>query len=374
VKKKSILFISGYYYPSQLGGPCNSNHWLVNALKSNNFYVMVLATSAGISVGQVKFNNWIHDKNGKVIYLKTKWPNFSITFILKYLKELRNVDLVQISSLFSFSSFIIALLSILYGKPVVWSPRGELAAPALKRNFVLKNLFIKIIGLFTRKIHFHVTGKDELKDLQGAFGCDVKYILHPNYIQMPYNLVVQRKKQFIYVGRLHPIKSLDKLITGLFISKYFIKENYNFLIIGSGDGNYEKYLRILIDNYKLTRNVLFLDHISDVNQKNRLFSESLFSFLVSESENFGNVILESISNGTPVVSSKGTPWNILEEKSAGFWISNEPHVIANCIDQIIKMDSKVFNEYSARALDLAKDYDIKNNIDKWVLSYNSIIK
>lgn len=40
--------------------------------------------------------------------------------------------------------------------------------------------------------------------------------------------------------------------------------------------------------------------------------------LVSESENFGNVIIEALSQGTPVIASCGTPWAEIEKKNAGF--------------------------------------------------------
>ena len=51
----------------------------------------------------------------------------------------------------------------------------------------------------------------------------------------------------------------------------------------------------------------------------------------SHNENFGNVVVESLSQGTPVIASTGTPWKILEKYHAGYWIKNNPENIAKKI-------------------------------------------
>jgi glycosyltransferase involved in cell wall biosynthesis len=42
--------------------------------------------------------------------------------------------------------------------------------------------------------------------------------------------------------------------------------------------------------------------------------------LPSHSENFGNVILESLSQETPVMTTHGTPWADLPRQGCGWWI------------------------------------------------------
>ena len=88
-------------------------------------------------------------------------------------------------------------------------------------------------------------------------------------------------------------------------------------------------------------------------------------FLVSNSENFGNVVLESLSQGTPVVASKGTPWQSLEESKAGFWIDNNPKEIANCIDRIMSYSEKEYYLKRENAFALAKRFDVYDNINQW---------
>ena len=55
--------------------------------------------------------------------------------------------------------------------------------------------------------------------------------------------------------------------------------------------------------------------------ENKNCSQALIvRFLISESENFGNVVIEAMAQGTPVVTSLGTPWSILKENNVGYHI------------------------------------------------------
>ena len=53
-----------------------------------------------------------------------------------------------------------------------------------------------------------------------------------------------------------------------------------------------------------------------------------FNFIINEifvlpthSENFGIVIAEALCCGIPVITTTGTPWDVLERCNAGKWIS-----------------------------------------------------
>lgn len=46
--------------------------------------------------------------------------------------------------------------------------------------------------------------------------------------------------------------------------------------------------------------------------------------LPTYSENFGIVVAEALWAGVPVITTKGTPWNELEERHCGWWIDLPP--------------------------------------------------
>ena len=53
--------------------------------------------------------------------------------------------------------------------------------------------------------------------------------------------------------------------------------------------------------------------------------------LCSESENFGNVVVEALSLATPVVASRGTPWQLLATYECGAWVDNAPASLAQAL-------------------------------------------
>ena len=53
-------------------------------------------------------------------------------------------------------------------------------------------------------------------------------------------------------------------------------------------------------------------------KRNAYLRADLF-VLPSLSENFGMAIAEALAAGTPVISTKGTPWRRLESEGAGWW-------------------------------------------------------
>lgn len=99
--------------------------------------------------------------------------------------------------------------------------------------------------------------------------------------------------------------------------------------------------------------------------KFKALCSALFTVLVSESENFGNVVIEALSQSTPVISSHGTPWEILEEANAGYWIDNTPESIAKTIDKALELDNTDYSQMRLNASNLAKSFDIYENIEQW---------
>ena len=74
----------------------------------------------------------------------------------------------------------------------------------------------------------------------------------------------------------------------------------------------------------------------------------------SHTENFGIVAVEAMAQGTPVIASKNTPWEIIEKRKAGFWSENNPMALKKSIIQILKLK---IDEYEKNAHSLAKEYD-----------------
>ena len=100
-------------------------------------------------------------------------------------------------------------------------------------------------------------------------------------------------------------------------------------------------------------------------QKEILLSESKALILISESENFGNVVIESLEQGTPVIASKGTPWEDLNNLKCGYWIDNKPSEIALKIDHIIDINKEEYDKMSINAVNFSNFFSINKLIPIW---------
>jgi glycosyltransferase involved in cell wall biosynthesis len=115
----------------------------------------------------------------------------------------------------------------------------------------------------------------------------------------------------------------------------------------------------------LKEKVVFLGNVEG-DQKFQLYADAYYSILVSHSENFGNVVIEALSQGTPVIASHGTPWQKLVDSKAGQWIDNNENEIAKSIDKVIAMDEENYLLVRENAYKLALEFDVYSNVDNWI--------
>ena len=80
-------------------------------------------------------------------------------------------------------------------------------------------------------------------------------------------------------------------------------------------------------------------------------------FMPTRGENFGHIILQSLSVGCPVIISDQTPWKDLETQNVGWDLSlQQPESFANLIDDCVLMEQKEYDLISKSAFDYAEAY------------------
>lgn len=370
-----IFFPLGAYYPSQIGGPCNTLYWHCCALKYNSIDPTVVTTTVGIEKGKVTFDEWIKSECGDVYY-STKGV-FSFCTIKRISKEIRNTDILHLNSLFStFSIYSFIYKSLFYpGKKIVWSVRGELNENALKYSSWKKKPLLFLYKLFNKNIVYHSTSKQETKGVNKIFP-KTKVIELPNLLDPYKRLAMQNSNNLLYVGRIHPIKSLHKLISSLALSEAFMQSSSKLFIVGKQEDRHDYYkqeLESMIKELKLLDKVVFKGHLEG-EEKEKMYASFYALILASETENFGNVVVESLNQGTPVIASKGTPWEILEEYNAGLHVSNEPHELAKAIDFLLKLDKEEYKQMRLNSCKLVDDnFKVDSQIHKWITLYKKIL-
>ncbi len=368
-----LLFTCGNFPPSNYGGISSAMYSLVKELNPIvDFDIKVLTTSYKIPQNlNIKYNNWIEYNNIKVNYILTRFPNYSYNYIFRGFSEVRNVDKVFLNSIFFLPNLFFIVLAKYYNKKIYLLPHGELLKPALKNKKWKKIPYLKFLNIFKNNIDFIATSNQEKIEIQNLFPLN-KIHLIPNFFELNRISNTCKENQFVFLGRICNIKKIDNLIKACKISLHFKANKYKLLIIGPTDSeyfSYKSYLKDLVTEYNLCENILFVNELGSP-EKEIILSKSKTLFLVSESENFGNVVVESLAQGTPVVASKGTPWQILTNCNAGFWIDNDPFTISQIIDKLILMEKSEFELMSENAINISKLYTKELVIPKWVKIIN----
>lgn len=358
------------FYPAKLGGPANTLYWLSKGLIAAGNSVEVVCTNRHIEDKSVPFDMLYNVSGISVTYCT------SISKLLKISwRAVKRCDSALLSSVCDIHELIIAVFALVLGKKVIWSPRGEFTESAIGGSVIKKLYFALVKLIVSRHLIFHATSQDEYDCIKRVMGVKSEVVIIQNYIEIPQleNRVDQKIPFFLYIGRIAPIKAIDNLIKGLSLSSTFKNSSYILKIAGGVEDkfkDYYEYLHNLVHDQQLDDKVIFVG-VKYGKEKMQTYCDAHFVFLVSNSENFGNVVIESLSQGTPVVASLGTPWEALPGQKAGFWIDNSPESIAETIDSIIEMNDDEYRLFRQGALRFSESFNVYKNATLWVDAFRS---
>lgn len=358
------------YYPSQVGGPANTVYWVAKHLGEHGFDPVVCATNHGLDP-DFPVNEWIDTDGGRAIYVKTRWRNLPLFQSLTALRAVFGVDAVHLSSVFFPATFLSGILARMLGKPIYWSPRGELDPAALIHSAARKRPVLWLLKKIMRgSVRFHSTCEEETEYIRANFGRSADIVQIPNFLELPDPVDRRESSYLLYIGRIHPKKAIDNLLLALDRSAAFRKSDYVLKIAGTGPARFVEELKTLTRELALEDKVQFLGRIQGV-EKQQLLADARWTLMPSHTENFGVVVIESMAQSTPVAASKGSPWRSLELERAGFWIENDPDTLAATIERIISMPPGEYQEYRDKCRPFVEqNFDIKKNMNAWLEFYS----
>lgn len=346
-----IAFFSPSFYPATIyGGPIFSCLNLCRELHRNGVDLDIHSTNANqnsrLDVPLKRKVKLEELDGGEVCYHNENLINrLSLSMIFTMFKTAYTNDLIHTQSIFSICTPVSILLGFIYRKPVVISPRGSLGEWCLSQGSGFKKTWLKLFFKpFLKNIYWHVTADFEKNDVLRVFGMlnNDKFINLPNGInkeqhifsraELESNLKLEKDDDYILsVGRIDDKKGLDYTIRSLVYTSG-IK-----LVIAGVDYGAKEYLVNLAKDLKVSDRVIFVGHV-DGDLKWSLYKYAKVFVLNSRHENFGNVYLEALSVGTPIIASINTPWSFINNTNAGVCIENEPDLIAESIIRITTSD------------------------------------
>lgn len=228
-------------------------------------------------------------------------------------------------------------------KPYIITPHGMLYPQAMARSAWKKKLLLAVGGVnkdLKNATCIHATCKEEMEYYR-ALGYKNPVAIIPNPVPIPNFLHEIHRgnsmKRIGFLGRLHPRKNVEALIDAWIMLGDKIKDA-QLLIMGKGDAVYEQMLKNKMRQHGL-KNVTFAGFVTGREKFEKLASLTALC-VPSDFENFGMIVTEALSVGTPVIASLGTPWQDLETHQCGYWVKSDVHTLTEAIEKVINLSSE----------------------------------
>jgi len=367
-KKKILCFIDFYLPGYKSGGPVRSITNFVEQL-GNLYDISIVCrdhdASDKASYKEITKDSWNKVGNASVFYASKN----TLTFRgLKRILAETPYDLLYLNSFFSYRFTILPLflrfLKFIPKKPIILAPRGELSPGALKIKLIKKKIYIFVVKFFGfyKNLYWQASSSFEKKDILSNLSNinKTKIFIAPNLtpiIQYKKNFLQRKdgKLRIVFLSRISPKKNLDFLLSVMLR----VKESIDLAIYGvKSDEKYYKHCMNLI--YKLPKNINaeYKGHVPHKEVLSILSNYDLFVF-PTKGENFGHVIFESLSAGTPVLVSDQTPWYPDNNGSLQVLELNQ-HKWVKVINDWSKFDNKILIQNRQNAINYIKSYNLNN--------------
>lgn len=335
-----ILHITAAYKPAFIyGGPTMSVALLCEELNKADCTIEVFTTTAnGTLELSVTPNQATWVDGVKVTYFKrvTKdHTHLSPALIKEVWKRAGEFDIVHVHTWWNLVALLACLAAILKKIPVVVSPRGMLSNYSFaNKNMGMKSLIHTALGKrLLQKCNLHVTSQNETEAV-GKLVTPLSITNIPNFVKTDPNIVDADKQstgvlKLLFFSRIEEKKGLDILLKALPL----INLPLHLTIAGSGNTDYIDYLKnITIDNGTAAQ-ITWAGFYGD--DKFELLRRHDLLVLPSYDENFGNVVIESLSAGTGVLISThvGLADYVMANK-LGWVCQTTPQSVSDAINDI----------------------------------------
>lgn len=261
-------------------------------------------------------NNYIYNTGSSKKNNNDKYISF--LKLIKYFIQKDNI-LIHFHSLLSLKSVLVAFISLVFKKKIVYSPRGEFRHSAiLCKSSLKKILFFKLINPILKRSNIHFLSEVEYSEYVFLNGIPLNHIIIPNSIIAEKNVkqtqyVKTRLNEFkiLYVGRiLVELKNIRLLISSckalqdkiINISNTKLK----IQLVGSfGSVNDKEKFYNLIKKYKVESIIEVIGEVPNSEIGHHMKNADLL-YNLSFSEGFPNIVLEALYFNLPILCSQNT--------------------------------------------------------------------
>lgn len=340
--------VTGSLYNS-IGGPYHSVKSTSEAINRAGYPITVLGTRDSKNQDLHPRHYLDKSSNSSVIALTKIGPynwHFSPN-ILGLWRLVRKADLISIQGVWMLNCIIVAWMARIARKPYYVTVRGEFSSPSELQRIHKKVMKPIVLNLFKGARFIQVLNVNERVALiEYGYSGKIKLVANGIEARDPSKLLEVRKRQLLYLGRLHPDKGLTQLLEAWV---KFGKTDWNLVVAGSGS---EDYLCELKKIAGFNDSIRFTGPVFN-KEKESLLLESKWLILPSFREGMPMSVLEAISYGTPVIITKECNLGQIVENKAGFEVDPNPEAISSILELVFNLDHKTYTVFRKNAFNLA---------------------
>lgn len=282
---------------------------------------------------------------------KSRWHEYNPEYkrLLQKCINDKKYSLYHIHSIYSYPSTIASMLFRSNNVPYIIAPRGSLYPSAIDVSSKLNKLLFNKLFLLRELNHasaIHVTCEEEMKAVR-SLGVKSSIAIIPNAIYLPEErpkVPLLHHLRICYLGRISAQKNLLGLFKAWKLSGMADDNGVELMLIGPAHTEKDKKYKEQLLRYEQENHISNIRWMGARNGRecDDLLQSCSFLVLPSFSENFGMVVPEALKFGIPVIASRGTPWQVLEQQKCGWWTNFDVNSLAASLLKLkeIKADER----------------------------------
>lgn len=281
-------------------------------------------TADGIEVHNIILYDWVTYPYAGELYNIGKMPDITkfdkvnkVYMLRKYMRKHRFDGVIDFRYRVNhINEFLIGHFA--YNCPKIYTVRSGIIEYYIPKNRIARNI------IYNKTIAIQTLSDRITEVVQQYFKIPVRTIYNPfdfeKVKRLSEEFVPQENDYIVAVGRMNDgVKQFDKLIEA-YSNSNLVGRNIKLLILGEGilmDG-----LVQLVLEKQLVDKVIFKGYQKNPHPYQK---KALFSVLSSRNEGFGNVIVENLILGTPVVSFDcfTGPSEIIQHRQNGLLVEDQ---------------------------------------------------
>jgi glycosyltransferase involved in cell wall biosynthesis len=302
-----ILHVTPTYLPAvRYGGPIVAVHGLCRALVERGHEVDVFTTNVdGEGALDVPIVEPVALEGVRVHYFPSSFPRLYWSPVMRRALEasLREYDIVHVHAVYLWPGVAAGRVARRHGVPYVISPRGMLVPGLIaKKSRLMKSLWLRLVERrnFAGAAGIHFTSPLEWEEAkQVGLPLPSPFVV-PNGVELVARPNIARdERTILFLGRINWKKGLEPVIRSL-----ASLPGVRLIVAGNDEEGLTARLQELALRIGVSDRVEFPGPVHG-EAKWELMARATLFVLNSDSENFGNVVLEALSMETPVVVSAG---------------------------------------------------------------------